>query len=122
MKYLSASTEKWVDTAAKENPSNDDKLIQEQDAKKLEQMLSDILLSENLVVLAGLGTSMCATGGDKVRVAPTMAEIWTAASRQEGIDFNKIKQTVRYATPANGEDNIELLLSRCQLAQMMEEK
>lgn len=122
MKYLSASTEQWVDTAAKKNPSNDEKLIQEQDAKKLEQMLSEILLSENLVVLAGLGTSMCATGADKRRVAPTMAEIWTAASQQEGIDFNKIKQTVRYATPANGEDNIELLLSRCQLAQMMEEK
>lgn len=51
---------------------------------------------------------MCATGSDKRRASPTMAEIWTAASQQEGIDFNKIKKDVRYTTPSGGE-NIELL-------------
>jgi hypothetical protein len=121
MRYLSASTAKWTDTASTETTSGDEQQLQERDAQKLEQILSDIMLSENLVVLAGLGTSMCATGSDKRRASPTMAEIWTAASQQEGIDFNKIKNDVRYTTPSGGE-NIELLLSRCQLAQMMEEK
>src|SRR5579859_6020669 len=120
MKYLSASTEKWIDTAQAQSPTSDDKQAQDRDAKKLEQMLSDILLSENLVVLAGLGTSMCATDANNKRVSPTMSEIWTAAAGQEGLDINEIKRAVRYVTPSDG-DNIELLLSRCQLAQTIQE-
>lgn len=84
--------------------------------ERLKQLLTEILLSENLVVLAGLGTTLYIHGKDGTPGPPTMPQLWEEASKLAGANFNSLKATVKYAAPPGG-DNIELLLSQCQLAQ-----
>ncbi len=42
-----------------------------------QRILSDILLSPNLLILSGLGTSLCLRDATGTRVAPTMGDLWT---------------------------------------------
>jgi hypothetical protein len=85
---------------------------------QLERLLSSLLLSENLVVLTGLGTSLClkdATG--KNSIAPTMGDLWKKIA--EGTrDFDKLLGEVRQPKEPSGAwiEDIETLLSRCQMA------
>lgn len=71
--------------------------------------IADILLSENLVVLAGLGTSLCLNTAEST-VAPTMSNLWEGVGALKGFD------TV-IASVGHDPDNadVEELLSRCQL-------
>lgn len=78
--------------------------------------IRQIVTSEQLVALCGLGTSLCITKGEQ-HVAPTMADLWAEAETVGGANFEAIKKTVRYATPTTGSDDFELLLSQCQLSQ-----
>jgi hypothetical protein len=71
--------------------------------------LAEILLSENLVVLSGLGTSLC-LNTPMVRRAPTMGDLWHAVESFE--DFKIIVKKVQHDPLSL---NIEDLLSRCQL-------
>lgn len=87
--------------------------------------LSDVLLCKNIVILSGLGTSLCVqpavAGGAQ---APTMAALWlrvaqrqnaeAAATNPPGLDFVQILNTVGH--PQERHD-IEALLSRCRLAE-----
>lgn len=87
--------------------------------------LSDVLRCGNLVVLSGLGTSLCVQpavpGGPK---APTMRDLWqqvaqkqdaiAAATNSAGSGFIQILQIVGH--PLAMQD-IEALLSRCRLAE-----
>jgi len=90
--------------------------------ERLKTDLRDTLNSQNLVVLTGLGTSLCVTD-DGQRLAPTMADLWAAAKVKAGDDFEHVLTTVKYeaaaATDTDGqeEENIELLLSRCMMAE-----
>src|SRR5262249_13203145 len=80
----------------------------------LPKRVSDLLLSENLVVLSGLGTSLCLLNPDgKTPRAPTMGKLWEETAKEEK-ELDAIKKQVHY-TPANGQENIEALLSHCQL-------
>jgi hypothetical protein len=89
--------------------------------EKLRAELRDTLNSQNLVVLAGLGTSLCIKDGHK-RLAPTMSDLWVAAKVTAGADFQHVVDVSRYDSVAKTdiagkkEENIELLLSRCQMA------
>jgi hypothetical protein len=76
-----------------------------------QKLLSDILLSPNLIVLSGLGTSLCLKDSAGKRLAPTMADLWSDVS--EDSDFRKILRKVFFSPT---EKNIERLLSQCQLA------
>lgn len=76
--------------------------------------LEVVLLSERLVVLAGLGTSLCIKDEAGERLAPTMQDLWNRvqAADQEGFAY-----AVETVGPGEEEHpNIELLLSRCQAA------
>jgi hypothetical protein len=65
-----------------------------------------------LVILGGLGTSLCIVDGDGNRLAPTMADLWQAAREQAGNGFDEVVAKVGW----DGPDDIEGLLSRCQVA------
>jgi hypothetical protein len=71
--------------------------------------VSDVLSSQDLLVLAGLGTSLAVPG------APRMADLWAAVAKKREKDLKTVAAEVGYTKPEGG-DNIELLLSRCQLA------
>jgi hypothetical protein len=118
-KFLSAATgTEWVTWAAAE--ASDDTARAEADSRrqKLEQLLTEVILSENLVVLSGLGTTMCLNNSTGQKIAPTMDDLWTAASQKAGEQFDNIKNKVSYATQS-GRDNIETLLSQCQLSEQL---
>lgn len=87
--------------------------------------LSDVMRCSNLVVLAGLGTSLCVepavVNGSK---APTMADLWyqigsqqnaaAAATNPPGLNFAQLLALVGH--PEDKPD-IEALMSRCRLAE-----
>jgi hypothetical protein len=116
MEFKSATTDgKWQSTLP--DPTNQAALDGPNAPKqKLRQILTDILLSENLVVLCGLGTSLLVKGNDGQRLAPTMTDLWAAAEEMAGKKFEEIKTTVKYVKPPPGDD-IELLLSQCQMSE-----
>jgi hypothetical protein len=117
LEILTAATGKdWVSTVA-QGPV-DDKAAQavESYGQRLKQLLTEILLSENLVVLAGLGTTLYIHAEHGIAGAPTMTELWEGAARLAGDSFEDLKTRVKYSRPKEG-DNIELLLSHCLLAQ-----
>lgn len=88
---------------------------------RFQRSLIDILQSHNLVVLCGLGTSLCLKGIDDKPIAPTMTNLWDEAAAQVG--FEDIVKKVNYPVPQEGKarnKDIELLLSHCQLLQMLQ--
>ncbi len=108
-RYCSAGTKgQWSDLSA--NLTTPDGTAET--TTILRRELSELLLSQNLVVLCGLGTSLCVKGNAS---APTMDGLWTAAEAKAGAGFAAVIQAVKYDIAANGK-NIELLLSRCLLA------
>jgi hypothetical protein len=116
-RFLSTSTgTKWVplDRPIGEDP----KAIADHEAtrQRFERQLTDVLLAENLVILTGLGTSMCVKGDDGRPLAPTMQNLWEAAKTKAGSAFDSVMQKVNYVEAI---ENIEFLLSRCQMAEKL---
>jgi hypothetical protein len=107
LKFLSAQTKTWCDV----DPKSEDF-----GSRTFSDFARQILLSENLLILCGLGTSLCVTADGK-RLAPMMIDLWTSAEKSWGDQFDRLKATVRYETPTSGRDDIELLMSQCQLSQ-----
>lgn len=84
------------------------------------QALTEFFRSQNLLVLTGLGTSLCIKGSDGNSLAPTMAHLWDAIKEKvTSKEFYEICARVRH--PKTGNDkwikDVELLLSKCHLAQ-----
>lgn len=73
---------------------------------------SQIMLTENLVVLAGLGASRCIRDADDKELAPTMGDLWCSAKKDEP-KWKELLETISWdkASP----ENIENLLSRCHM-------
>lgn len=118
-RFLSAST--GPDWAACSPPADADEDSRDQASRnrqKLDQLLTEILLSENMLILAGLGTTLCLNRPGEPAVAPTMSDLWSAATAKFSESFEGLKSKVSYTTPPLG-DNIEVLLSQCQLAQAL---
>jgi hypothetical protein len=88
--------------------------------QRLNQLLTEVLLSENLVVLAGLGTTLYIRDEKGNRCGPTMPQLWDEVAHMAGDRFEAIKKHVRYSTPKEGGDNIELMLSHCLLSERLE--
>ena len=81
----------------------------------LHSSLVEFMRSDNLVVLTGLGTSLCVTDEKGNKPAPKMSDLWNAVRGAVGVgDFERMLTSVRHP---EGDQNIELLLSRCQTAQ-----
>lgn len=77
--------------------------------------IADILLSENLVVLCGLGTSL-AINTKETKIAPTMPDLWEAVSKLP--NFKDIVKQIKFDTSVA---DVELLLSRSQLHLLIDE-
>ena len=87
--------------------------------QEIDRILTSMVSAKKLIVLAGLGTSMCVKEGGQV-VAPTMDTLWDAVKKsfsssttQQGT-WDDVMQIV--GQPESGD--IEELLSRCKLYQM----
>ena len=119
MKFLSAATgSEWATCVAPEGSDDIARAQAQNHRQKLDQLLTEVLLSENLVVLAGLGTTLCLNKIGVPRIAPGMSDLWAAAAQKAGPRFEELKAKVSYSTSSNGE-NIEALLSQCQLSQAL---
>lgn len=93
-----------------ENPARD----------KAVQLLTDLLLSENLIILCGLGSSMYLNNTDGTRIAPSMKDLWDAAKKKAGKKFDTVLTNAHYSIPKDGDGNIEDLLSNCQMVMQLE--
>ncbi len=92
----------------------------------LNRLLVELLRSENVIVLTGLGTSLCLSDNKGKRIAPTMSDLWDGARNKTGdAVFDGYLTEVNYPntepsddTPkeAKQNENIELLLSQCHIA------
>ena len=117
MRLLSVSTgNKWVSLSPADVGDGAERVTIQENRQKLERFLADLLLSENLIVFCGLGTSRSVKDADGNVVAPTMHDLWEAAKNKAGDEFDRIATKVHYTKPSEG-DNIEVLLSDCQLSQ-----
>ena len=109
MKKLNRETNgKW--TQIDESNSND--------VEALQNTLKELLLCENLIVLSGLGTSLCVKNRDGKKVASTMNDLWDAVKNELVEKFEKVVEKVNYKKPEIG-DSIELLLSQCQISEAL---
>jgi hypothetical protein len=91
--------------------------------QEIDRVLSDIIRSRNLIVLTGLGTSLCVKDADDNAKAPTMGVLWQAvqqtyAAAQEGRPtWDEVLQIARHP---EGNTDIEELLSRAKIAESFE--
>lgn len=120
MELLTAKIDvKWVDTDPAKIASPDAKAEAEARKATFLGLLTDLLLTDNLIILAGLGTSLCVKDAAGNRLAPTMPELWRSAEALlPKAKFADLQRKVSYKSPADG-DNIETLLSHCQLFQSL---
>jgi hypothetical protein len=109
----------WVTWMAEERADATARAEVDTRRQTLEQLLTEVILSENLVILCGLGSTLCLNKQTGQIIAPTMSDLWLAASQKAGAQFETIKRKVNYVTPSEG-DNIEVLLSQCQLLQQLQ--
>jgi hypothetical protein len=79
--------------------------------------LRNTLFSENFMILSGLGTSLCVED-DGRRLAPTMQDLWEKSKSKLSENFDSILESVNHP---ESDKNIELLLSRCQMKNDLEE-
>lgn len=105
MRFLTRGMTGWSE------PPKDGAPISDPAYAPLRDFLNNLLLANDLVVLAGLGTSIGLSGGGST--APTMSDLWSSVSNVVGEKLREVITAVGYRTPPEG-DNIELLLSRCQ--------
>lgn len=84
------------------------------------EALSQLLLSENLVVLSGLGSSMDLVDAEGKPIAPGMSDLWDAAKAKAGAKFGKVLAQVHYGISNGQRGNIEDLLSHCQMVLQLE--
>lgn len=84
--------------------------------EQVEDKLNEALHSTNVVVLLGSGASFCAKNKDGSK-APSMWDLWHAVRDGYGsADFDRIVTEVMGDLPAEGEENIEGLLSLCKMS------
>lgn len=87
-------------------------------SKEARRVVSDVFRCNNLVVLAGLGTSLCLQDTAGKRLAPTMADLWTRVKAAHEIIDDPAWVDLLTLVRHNPEDkNLEALLSRCRLAE-----
>jgi SIR2-like domain len=77
-------------------------------------VFSRVLTSRHLLVLSGLGTSRCIHDSNGEAVAPTMDDLWSAVKEANEKTFDAILEQIGWDGKSQ---NVELLLSRCQMEQ-----
>lgn len=80
--------------------------------------LESLLLSDSLVVLAGLGASLCIVDDEGNRLAPTMPDLWKSV---RSVDETKFDEVAEDLGADLDENMIEALLSRCHASLQLRE-
>jgi len=115
MKIMTIETRgQWqaVDAEAAANGDHD------QADKEARRVVSDVSRCNSLVVLAGLGTSLCLQDTTGKRLAPTMADLWARVKvAHEVIDDPAWADLLGLVRHDPEDKNLEALLSRCRLAE-----
>ncbi len=122
MKFLSVKGgSNWASTAASDQgetaPREADQTKAAENKETLTQIVTDVLTCEHLVVLSGLGTSL--SQGDEPSLGPTMQQLWDASKSAAEGSFSEVLKKVNYDAEKTGNENIELLLSHCQLSEKL---
>jgi hypothetical protein len=121
MRYLSGLTKEWTDLephevdeedSAEEPDPNAELPDYDARVRDIQKSLTDILTAENLIVLTGLGTSLCIKSADGKRLAPTMSDLWERIRDADDDRFDQVIQTISFDS---SDENIESLLSHCLL-------
>jgi hypothetical protein len=86
------------------------------EATVLQARLRQLLSAERLLVFAGLGTSMCIQSNDQP--APSMSDLWDRAKKRVGEEAWKTALEAT-AWDTTLPDDIELLMSRAQMARAL---
>ena len=119
MKFLSAFTgSDWVSLTLEDERDGAARQAAESHREALKRFLTEILLSDNLVVLCGQGTTAYLNNRRDTPIAPSMGSLWREAQEQSGDNFKRVLKEVKYESPAD-EGDIELLLSHCHLSQRL---
>lgn len=104
----------WTNFASSEPAFNADRNQLDESRKALKSTISDLISSESLVVLTGLGTSLeVKAPGKSESLFPTMADLWKAVEESDKKTFEAATDLVQYDKE---EQNIEHLLSLCDSA------
>lgn len=88
-------------------------------ANSLQRFLNQLVDAENLIVLAGSGTSLTFNKNGQPKIAPSMTDLWEACRRLDATRFADVLNAVRYNEVAgtwpdgSQKQDIELLLSLC---------
>lgn len=101
LRFLTSETEGWQDVDGDAEAA-------------FSSFLTQVLTSRHLGVLCGLGTSRCITDGQGKLLAPDMRDLWQAV---KGANEERFQRVLSLASSPSNEENIELLLSRCQMQQ-----
>ena len=132
MKIRSAYTNKsWLMPLPQSSAHLDEKKSDRDLAKEqIHRSLAEIVRCQNLIVLSGLGTSLCLMD-DSVppnRKAPTMPDLWARVKeayasgdekkwKEMSGDEKKWKEILECVRHTAGSENIEELLSACKIAE-----
>lgn len=122
MKIRTAYTKKeWLEPTKGSQISGSKDVERDIATEQIQRSLSEVIRCQNLVILSGLGTSLCLydeTDPPRPK-APTMTDLWEKVrskyteGKSKG-DWNKLCESVRYT---GGTENIEELLSACKIAE-----
>lgn len=121
MKVKSYNTNRaWLETqpATPQEQSDTASTRSDPAGDELFRLLSEAVRMKNLVVLTGLGTSLCVKDGDDIR-APTMQDLWDAirVTCENGSNAEQWDHVLRIARHPNDSSDIEELLSRCKISE-----
>lgn len=121
MKIKSYNTNQaWLETPTATPQGQDDGTLTRSDpaGDELFRLLSETVRMKHLVVLTGLGTSLCVRDGQDIR-APTMQDLWDAvrATCENGSNTGQWDHVLRIARHPRDSSDIEELLSRCKISE-----
>lgn len=115
MKTMTSDTRgEWLDSDKEQEGAS----FQKSAENEASRVVSDIFRCNNLIVLAGLGTSLCVKDETGQNLAPTMADLWSRVKIEHEIKniptWDELLKLVRHDPQ---DQNLEALLSRCRLAE-----
>jgi hypothetical protein len=120
--------QEWLDEEPRQEAAGDAETVDAEARpdparQEIDRALSDIVRSKNLIVLTGLGTSLCVKDGEGDMRAPTMGALWQAVQAEYADEvggratWEEVLQITRHP---DGNQDIEALLSRAKIAESFE--
>jgi hypothetical protein len=121
---------RWSSPVAAQGASDSQQAEAQSTGEELGNRLQAILGSERLIILSGLGTSLCVRDSSGNRPAPDMAGLWTALSELDGFseacsitatsieqhDIETFLSRVHFALELNNEEGLRSFLKDAEQA------